>query len=54
MHKKDYISKLDRMLEKMRQKSERTPQELAEIHKYNRVNYLRDNPYTETPEDTLI
>ena len=54
MHKRDYISQLDKMLEQMRENTERTPQELAEIKKYNRINYLRDNPFEEPETEEII
>ena len=54
MANKDYISEVDRMLAKMRTASERTPQELAEIKKYNRINYLRDHSFSEPESDDII
>ncbi len=54
MNKKDYLSELDQMLAKMRVASNRSPAEIQEIAKYDRINMLRDNKIEEDPDDSII
>lgn len=50
---KKYISAIDQVLAKFDSQHSKTPSQLAEINKYQRIYLLRDNPIREEKPSTL-